>query len=76
MREEDRHKKMREGNLIDRIEKLEARVAELEKGPQIDPEMVRNSALDMIREIERSTHIGGFDELKIKKTPTQSPRCL
>ena len=80
MREEEAHEKVREGKptatsvnkrlsqevgyFIDRLERLEARVAELEKVPEIDPEMVRNSALEMIREIERTTHLGGLDELE------------
>jgi hypothetical protein len=49
--------------LINRIEELEKRVRELEIGPQLDPEVVRDSALQMIREIEGRT-TEGLDELK------------
>ena len=59
--------------LINRIEELEKRVRELEIGPQPDPEMVRDSALQMIREIEGRT-TEGLDELK--KTQARSSGSL
>jgi hypothetical protein len=79
MREEEAHAKVSKGELtlesvnrmlskevcylINRIEELEKRVRELEIGPQLDPEVVRDSALQMIREIEGRT-TEGLDELK------------
>ena len=50
--------------LSSQLEELEKRVRALEKAKEPDPEMVRNSALEMIREIERTTHLGGLDELE------------
>ena len=73
MREEDKHtlviSETAVDMIFDRIAALEKRVRDLEEKPAFDPEMVKNSALDMIREIEGScSHIGGFDEFKKTKT--------